>query len=161
MFVHDIHNGFAAFKGPRNPRRVLEFGNNIHHAHTVVFSQDLFQRFGNDALVVRRNFDKFRKNQFESIDSAQIGRAFDENNVVFVEENLCQHGETLLGSCRYNQIFRRTVDSERGFHAFSDFFTKRIVPFRRTVLDRLTAFFSEDFHIYLFHIFDGEQFRSR
>ena len=116
MFVHDIHDGFAAFQGPGDTRRVLEFRNDVHQADAVpVFFESCFQGFRNHALVIRFNFDEIREVNGKSRRSTHVGRAFDEDNVAFVKEELTQERKALLGASGDDDIFISAVCMEDVF----------------------------------------------
>ena len=127
----------------------------------TVFFDSCFQGFGNHALVVRFDFDEIREIDSESRRSAHVGRAFDEDNVAFVEEELAQEGQALLGTGGDDDIFISAVRMERGFHAFGNLFTQGHITFRRAVLHGLTTFFFQDFHVDFHHFVNREEFRCR
>ena len=162
MFIHDVHDGLAAFQGPGDARRVLEFRDDVHQADAVpVFFDGCFQSFRNHALVIRFDFDEIREVNGKSRRSTHVGRAFDEDDVAFVEEELTQERKTLLGASGNDDIFISAVCMERCFHAFGNLFTQGHITFRRAVLHGLTTFFFQDFHVDFHHFVNREKFRCR
>ena len=133
--VDDVHESLAPFYGPSDARRVLEFRDDVHHADAVaVFFQNLFQFFRDNALFVRRHFNEFRFAELKGIEGAEVGRAFDEDDVARVNEDLGQHGQALLGPRRNSDVIDIAVDHESLFHAGCNLFAQGVVPFGRAVL---------------------------
>ena len=76
----------AAFKAPGAAGRVLEIRNYINEFAVRGSGKNFIQFFRNQAAVIGRNFYKFRLVSIESVQRAEVGRAFAQNNVTGVKE---------------------------------------------------------------------------
>ena len=162
ILVDEVHESLAPFYGPGDARRILEFRDDVHHADAVaVFFQNLFQFFRDNALFIRRYFDEFRFAELKGVEGAEVGRAFDENDVARVNEDLGQHGQTLLGPRRNSDVIDIAVDHESLFHAGCNLFAQGVVTFCRAVLQGFAAFFGQDGVVNFFQLFRREEFRCR
>lgn len=96
---------------------------------------NLFEFFRDDALFVRRHFHELRAAELKGVDGAEVGRAFDEDDVAGIDEEIRQVRKALLGTGGDEDFVFRTVDEEGFLHPFTDVLAQGQIAFGRTVLD--------------------------
>ena len=162
VFFEDFHESFAPFEGPGDARRVLEFRDDISQFDLItVFLTDLFEFFRDDALFVRRHFHELRAAELKGVDGAEVGRAFDEDDVAGIDEEIRQVRKALLGTGGDEDFVFRAVDEEGFLHAFTDVLAQGQIAFGRTVLDGGAPFLIDDGIRRLPQFFHREEFRCR
>ena len=85
----------AAFLADRAAGRVLVGG---HHVGKLGARDAVVDQVGVEALIVGRQADELRLAELECIESAHVGRRFDEDLVTLVGEDAGDHVEGLLGA---------------------------------------------------------------
>ena len=162
---HQFHQFLSAFQGHAAAGGVLVVRDDIDEFDIRCGFQIFFQFFGDDAVVVSRYFDVFRLFEIKSADSAQVSRAFAEDDVAFVQEDTAGDVETLLGTGNDHDVLgfhfvhaHRLVHS---VHAVSDSLTQAHEAQGRAVLHSAGAIFLADFDSYFGQFFQRESLRSR
>lgn len=122
---------------------------------------DLFEFFRDDALFVRRHFHELRAAELKGVDGAEVGRAFDEDDVAGIDEEIRQVRKALLGTGGDEDFVFRAVDEEGFLHAFTDVLAQGQIAFGRTVLDGGAPFLIDDGIRRLPQFFHREEFRCR
>ena len=161
---NDFHKFLAAFQGPADTGRVLVVRDDVDEFDFVGCCENLVQFFRDHALIIGRNFDEFRLFESECTDSAQVGRAFNENDIVLVDEYASGDVKTLLGASGDHDVLRidfihahRTIHT---VHAVGNSLAKSHETEGRAVLHSAGAVFFSDFDCNFSQFFQRKCSRS-
>ena len=149
----------AAFKAPGAAGRVLEIRNYINEFAVRGSGKNFIQFFRNQAAVIGRNFYKFRLVSIESVQCAEVGRTFAQNNIAGVKEQFACKIKALLAAGGNKNIVRVNFGMVFIFHAFGNFSAQGRAAFGSCVLQQLTAFFFYQVMGNFGNFFNREQFR--
>ena len=162
---YDFHELFTAFQAHAAAGRVLIVRNDVDEFNFLFGSEDFFQFFRNDAVIIGGNFDIFRLFEIKSADSAEVRRAFAENNVTFVQEYAAGNIETLLGTGNDHDVLRIYLFHAHGLvhtvHAVSNSLTETHETKGRTILHSAGAIFFSNFDSDFGQFFQRESLRCR
>ena len=161
----ESHESLTAFQRPTDARGVLVIRDDIDEFHTIRRFEELLQFFRDHAFAVRGDFHEFRLIQLERVDRAQVGRAFDEDDVILVEEDTADDVEALLRTGGDDHILRFHLVHAHGavhaVHAVGDILTELHEAHGRAVLHGASAVFFTDFHRAFRHFLQRKRLRSR
>ena len=161
----EFHHFLAAFEGHAAAGRVLVVRNDVDEFDIRGGFQIFFQFFRNDAVIIGRDFDVSWLFEIKGTDSAEVGRAFTENDVVFVQEDTTGNVKTLLRAGDDHDVLGFDLfHSHRHVHfvhAISDGFTQAEEAERRAVLHGAGAIFFTDLDSDFGEFLQREGLRSR
>ena len=161
VFVNYFHEFLTAFHGPGTAGRVLEVRNYIDKFAVRSGGQDFIQLFRNQTTVIGRNLNKFRLVSVECVQSAKVGRAFAQNNVAGIQEQLACEVQALLRAGGNQNVIRINIGVVFISHAFSNFCTQGRTAFGSCILQQLTTFLQYQVMRNLGNFFYREQLRCR
>ena len=161
VFINNFHEFLAAFQRPGAAGRVLEVRDYIDELAVRGGFQNFVQLFRNQAAVVSRNLNEVRLISIEGIQCAEVGRAFAENNIAGIQEQLACEVQALLRAGSNQNVIRINVGVIFIGHAFSNFCTQGRTAFGGCILQQLTAFFQYQVMRNLGNFFNREQLRCR
>ena len=161
VFVNNFHEFLTTFHGPGTTGRVLKVRNYIDKFAVRSGFQDFIQFFRNQTTVIGRNLNKFRLVSVECVQSAEVGRAFAQNNVAGIQEQLACEVQALLRTGGNQNVIRINVSVIFISHAFSNFCTQRRTAFGSCILQQLTTFLQYQVMRNLGNFFYREQLRCR
>jgi len=131
--LRELGERAAAFHRQAAARRILEVRLRVQQARAG--GQFGRERFGDQALFVRRHLHVARLVHRERLQRAEVGRRFDQHRAVRAHQHLAEQIERLLRAGR-DQHLRGT--NLRAVHRIAprDPFTQRQIALRRAVLQR-------------------------
>ena len=104
--------------------------------------------------------DKVRLASLESVQSAKVGRALDDDDIALVAENTCRVIQTLLRTGGHEDVISAGLDIELRFHAIGDLLTEVLKTVGAGVLERDLALFIKDSVGRSLDLVNGEELRS-
>ena len=90
VLIDDVDELLAALERPGAAGRVLEVGDDVDHLDSVVGGEDLFKLFHNHAVAVGGDSNEVGLAGLESVQSAEVGRALDDDDIALIAENTCR-----------------------------------------------------------------------
>ena len=144
VLVDDVHELLAALERPGAAGRILEVGDDVDHLDVLGRGKHFLELFHDHAVAVGGDGDKVRLAGLESVQSAKVGRALDNDDIALVAENTRRVIQTLLRAGGHEDVVSAGLDVELCFHAVGDLLTEVLEAVGAGVLERDLALLLED-----------------
>ena len=136
ILVDDLHELLAALKRHRAAGGILEVGDDVDELDVFGRGKHAVQLFHDHAVLVGGHLDKVGLILLEGVDRAEIGGAFQHDDVAGVEKQLADEVETLLAAGRQDQMIGVGDDVVLRGQTVGDLIAQMLGAFGHAVLQR-------------------------